>query len=143
MSINENKALERRWFKAFDKGKDAVMAVTDELYSNDFVLHSATGEDVHGLKATKKYMDEIFSAFPGIHMKLDDAVAEGDKVAVRFTVTGTHKGKFMGAPATNKKMTMWSIQIDRIANGKFVEGWERTDTLGLMQQLGLIPKPKK
>jgi len=58
-------------------------------------------------------------------------------------VTGTHKGKFMGAPATNKKMTMWSIQIDRIANGKFVEGWERTDTLGLMQQLGLIPKPKK
>jgi steroid delta-isomerase-like uncharacterized protein len=143
MSTNENKALERRWFKAFDNGKDAVMAVIDELYSNDFVLHSATGEDMHGLKATKKYMDEIFSAFPDIHMKLDDAVAEGDKVAVRFTVTGTHKGKFMGAPATNEKMTMWSIQIDRIANGKFVEGWERTDTLGIMQQLGLIPKPKR
>ena len=143
MSTNENKALERRWFRAFDKGKDAVMAVTDELYSDDFVLHSATGEDVQGLKATKRYMDEIFTAFPDIHMKLDDAVAEGDKVAVRFTVTGTHKGKFMSAPATNKKMTMWSIQIDRIANGKFVEGWERTDTLGLMQQLGLIPKPKK
>jgi len=143
MSTNENKALERRWFKAFDRGKDAVMAATDELYSNDFVIHSATGEDIRGLKATKKYMDEIFSAFPDIHMKLDDAVAEGDKVAVRFTVTGTHKGKFMGFPASNKKLTMWSIQIDRIANGKFVEGWERTDTLGLMQQLGLMPKPKK
>jgi steroid delta-isomerase-like uncharacterized protein len=143
MSINENKALERRWFKAFDKGKDAVMAATDELYSNDFVIHSATGEDIHGLKATKKYMGEIFSAFPDVHMTIDDLVGEGDKVAVRFTVTGTHKGKFMGMPASNKKLKMWSIQIDRIANGKFVEGWERTDTLGLMQQLGLMAKPKK
>jgi steroid delta-isomerase-like uncharacterized protein len=143
MSTNENKALERRWFKAFDKGKDAVMAATDELYSNDFVLHSATGEDMHGLKATKKYIAEIFSAFPDIHMTIDDLVAEGDKVAVRFTVTGTHKGEFMGVPATNKKGTMWSIQIDRIARGKFVEGWERSDTLGLMRQLGLMPKPKK
>jgi steroid delta-isomerase-like uncharacterized protein len=142
MSINENKALERRWFKAFDTGKDAVMAVTDELYSDDFVLHSATGEDIRGRKAVKKYMDEIFSAFPDIHLKLDDVVAEGDKAAVRFTVTGTHKGKFMDIPATNKKVTMWSIQIDRIARGKFVEGWERTDILGLMQQLGVAPKPK-
>jgi hypothetical protein len=143
MSINENKALERRWFKAFDKGKDAVMAATDELYSNDFVIHSATGEDMHGLKAAKKYMAEIFSAFPDVHMTIDDLVGEGDKVAVRFTVTGTHKGRFMGMPASNKKLKMWSIQIDRIANGKFVEGWERTDTLGLMQQLGLTAKPKK
>jgi hypothetical protein len=143
MSTNENRALERRWFKAFDKGKDAVMAVTDELYSDDFVLHSATGDDIHGRKAAKKYMDEIFSAFPDIHLAIDDLVSEGDKVAVRFTVTGTHKGTFMGIPATNKKLTMWSIQIDRIASGKFVEGWERTDILGLMQQLGAMPKPKK
>ena len=143
MSINENKALERRWFKAFDKGKDAIMAATDELYSNDFVIHSATGEDMYGLKAAKKYMAEIFSAFPDVHMTIDDLVGEGDKVAVRFTVTGTHKGRFMGMPASNKKLKMWSIQIDRIANGKFVEGWERTDTLGLMQQLGLTAKPKK
>jgi predicted ester cyclase len=88
-------------------------------------------------------MDEIFGAFPDIYLKLDDVVAEGDKVAVRFTVTGTHKGKFMGIPATNKKLTMWSIQIDRIVRGKFVEGWERTDILGLMQQLGAMPTPKK
>ncbi len=143
MSTSENKALERRWFKAFDRGKGAVMAVTDELYSDDFVLHSATGEDIEGRKAVKKYMDDVFSAFPDMNMTLDDMVAEGDKVTVRFTVTGTHKGKFMGAPPTQKKMKIWSIQIDRIANGKFVEGWERTDTLGLMQHLGLIPKPKK
>jgi predicted ester cyclase len=98
---------------------------------------------MYGLKAAKKYMAEIFSAFPDVHMTIDDLVGEGDKVAVRFTVTGTHKGKFMGMPASNKKLKMWSIQIDRIANGKFVEGWERTDTLGLMQQLGVMAKPKK
>jgi len=70
-------------------------------------------------------------------------VAEGDKVAVRVTGTGTNKGAFRGIPPTNKKVTLWMIQIDRIAGGKFVEGWSRYDTFGLMQQLGLIPTPGK
>jgi steroid delta-isomerase-like uncharacterized protein len=143
MSTKENKAIERRWFEAFDKGKAAVMAVTDELVSDDFIFHSASGEDIIGLKAYKKYAGDVYSAFPDVHLTIDDMVAEGDKVTVRFTVTGTHKGKFMGAPPTNKKIKMWSIQIDRIAGGKFAEGWERYDTLGFMQQIGLIPKPKK
>jgi len=143
MSTNENKALERRYFEAFNKGKDAVMAATDELYSKDFVFHGATGEELHGLKAIKKYVDEMLHMFPDVHMTIDDLVAEGDKVAVRFTVTGTHKGEFMGIPATNKKVTIWSIQIDRFARGKFVESWERTDIPGLMQQLGVMPKPIK
>lgn len=143
MSTNENKALERRYFKAYNKGKDAVMAATDELYSKNFVFHGATGEDIHGLKAIKEYVNETFSAFPDMHATIDDMVAEADKVTVRFTATGTHKGRFMGIPGTNKKVTMWAIQIDRIARGKFVESWERTDTLGLMHQLGLIPEPKK
>jgi predicted ester cyclase len=76
-------------------------------------------------------------------MTLDDMIVEGDKAVVRYTFIGTHKGEIMGIPPTNKKATNWIIQIDRIAGGKFVECWVRSDTLGFMQQLGVVPTPKK
>jgi len=58
-------------------------------------------------------------------------------------MTGTHKGEFMGIPPTNKKVTISAITIDRIAGGKYVEEWLRFDTLDFMQQLGIVPTPKK
>jgi predicted ester cyclase len=70
-------------------------------------------------------------------------VVEGGKVAVRWTMTGTHTGEWKGIPPTNKRVTFWGISIDRIAGGKFVESWERYDTLGWMQQLGLVPIPRE
>jgi hypothetical protein len=74
---------------------------------------------------------------------VDDLIVEGDKAVIRYTITGTHKGEFMGVPPTNKKVTLWVIVIERFAGGKIVETWERFDSLGLMQQLGVIPKPDK
>jgi steroid delta-isomerase-like uncharacterized protein len=143
MSAKEIKALERRLYEECNKGKEAALAVIDELYATDIVYHSSTGRDIRGIKDYKQHISEFYSAFPDLHFTIDDMVAEGDKVAVRFTGTGTNKGAFMGIPPTNKKITVWEIQIDRFAGGKFVEGWSRYDTLGLMQQLGLIPTPKK
>ena len=143
MSAKDLKALERRFFEEWNKGKAATMTVIDETCATDFVFHSGTGEDIHGLKDFKKSMSEFFNAFPDNHITLDDMVVEGDKVAVRYTITGTHKGEFMGIPPTNKRVTIWPIQIDRIVGGKFVEGWTRFDTLGFMRQLGLAPTPGK
>ena len=143
MSAEEIKALERRFVKALNKGKAAAMAVIDELCSADFVSHGGAGEDIRGEKDFKKDCDEWYRVFPDIHFVIDDMVVEGDKVAVRHTWTGTHKGEFMGIPPTNKKVTMWEIYIDRIIEGKFVESWVRYDTLGVMQQLGLVPTPRK
>ena len=117
------------------------MTAIDELFATDYVEHGGTGEDIHGIKDYKKSISDIFSAFPDIHFTINDMVVEGDKVAVRFTFSGTHKGEFMGVSPTNKKVTMWEIYIDRVAGGKFVESWVRYDTLGLMQQLGLVPTP--
>jgi predicted ester cyclase len=88
-------------------------------------------------------MSKMYDVFPDIHFTIDDMVVEGNKAVVRYTNTGTHKGEFMGIPPTNKKVTMWAIGIDRIAGGKFVESWGRYDTLGFMQQLGLVPTPGK
>jgi predicted ester cyclase len=143
MSAKEIKALERRLYEEYNKGKAAALAVIDELYATDTIQHSSTGEDIRGIKNYKQHVSEFCSAFPDLHFTIDDMVAEGDKVAVRLTGTGTNKGAFRGIPPTNKKVTVWEIQIDRIVGGKFVEGWSRYDTLGLMQQLGVVPTPKK
>jgi predicted ester cyclase len=93
MSPEEIKALERRKFDKMNKGKAAAMAVMDETCATDFVYHSSMGEDVHGLKGYKQYVSDLYSAFPDTHITIDDMVVEGDKVALRWTVTGTHKGK--------------------------------------------------
>jgi steroid delta-isomerase-like uncharacterized protein len=143
MSTKDLKAFDRRFFEEWNKGKVAAMKAIDETCANDIVWHEPTGEDIRGLKDFKKYMGEFYDAFPDNHFTIDDMIAEGDKVVERYKFTGTHKGEFMGIPPTNKKITLWVIEIDRIVGGKFVEGWISFDTLGMMQQLGLAPTPKK
>ena len=143
MSAKEIKALERRLYEEMNKGKAATMAAIDELYATDHVVHGGHYVVSGDIKDFKKSISDIYSAFPDIHFTIDDMVVEGDKVAVRLTFSGTHKGEFMGIPPTNKKWTMWEIIIDRIAGGKFVESWVRYDTLGFMQQLGAVSTPEK
>jgi predicted ester cyclase len=143
MSTKEIKALCRHFIEEFSKGKAAAMAVLEETNATNAVYHSGTGEDIRGLKDIKQFFSNFLSAFPDAHGTLDDIVVEGDKVAQRWTLTATHKGEFMGIPPTNRKITIWAVEIDRVAGGKFVEIWERFDTLGFMQQLGVVPKSGK
>jgi len=140
MSAEEIRALERRFFNEYNKGKAAAMTVMDEFYATDIVFHSATGEDIHSLKDYKQHNSEFYDAFPDIHWTIDDMIVEGNKKATRFTVTGTHKGGYKGIAATNKKVTIRAISISRRnAGGKIVEEWHMYNALGLMQQLGLAP----
>jgi len=78
---------------------------------------------------------------PDVHFTVDDIIAEGDKVAARWTSTGTHKGELMGIPSTGKKVMVTGIVINHFADGKIVDDWESYDILGMMQQLGVIPSP--
>ena len=138
MSIEENKALVRRLVEeVWNKGN---LAVVNELLATDYVFHHPTGTDFHGPEEYKQLVSEVRSAFPDIHFTIDDIVAEGDKVVYRWSLSATHKGEFRGIQSTGKKVAIWAIGIERIYGGKFVEGWERYDTLGLMRQLGVIPK---
>jgi steroid delta-isomerase-like uncharacterized protein len=143
MSAKDLKALDRRFFEEWNKGKAAAMKAIDDTCATNIVWHDVTGQDIRGLKDFKKSMGEFYDAFPDNHFTIEDMFAEGDKVAVRYTFTGTHKGELMGIPPTNKKVTLMAIEIDRIVGGKFVEGWISFDTLGMMQQLGVVPPPKK
>ena len=142
MSTKDLKELMRHFVEQWNKGKAAAMKAMDEFTATNVVFHGY-GEDIHGIKDYKKSMSEFYDAFPDNHMTINDMVVEGDKIVVRYTLSGTHKGEYMGIPATNKKVTGWVIEIDRIVGGKTVEGWMRFDTLSMMQQLGVIPTPEK
>lgn len=137
MSAEENKALVLRDLEEiWSQGK---LEVIDEIFAADFVGHTPGSPDIHGPEDDKQYVTIYRTAFPDMQLTIEDMIAEGDKVAVRWTFTGTHKGELMGIPPTGVQVTMTGISIGRFAGGKFVEGWDYGDALGLMQQLGAVP----
>jgi steroid delta-isomerase-like uncharacterized protein len=140
MSTEENKALVRRLYEEWNKGKLAAIAAVDELGAPDCVYHGTGVFPDMDLAGGKQLTTAFFTAFPDAHWTIEDQIAEGDKVVTRFTARGTHRGDFMGAPPTGKQVSFTGIEIARIKDGKFVEGWFNEDHLGLMQQLGVIPQ---
>jgi predicted ester cyclase len=143
MSAKDLKALERLALEAFNKGKASALAFMDERFATNVVSHYADGTETRGLKDSKQSNSMFYDAFPDMHWTIDDMIVEGDKVAVRYTWSGTHKGEFMGIPPTNKKVKIWQMSIHRIVGGKLVESWALFDNLSVMQQLGIIPKREK
>lgn len=142
MSAEENKALARRFVEEFFNRKN--LNIMDELYAPDCVEHSADlPGPLHGREAVKQFFGSFLAAFPDFHLTLEAEIAEGDTVVQRFTVSGTNKGELMGMPPTGKRATWTGMHIARIVGGKAVEGWGIGDTLGLMQQLGVIPAPEQ
>jgi steroid delta-isomerase-like uncharacterized protein len=138
MSTEQNKAITHRLFEEIlNKGN---LAVVDELFSSNYVLHTPTGP-VHGVEGYKQFVNMYLSAFPDLQFTIEDLIAGGDKVVARWTGTGTHQGSLMGIPPTGKRATVTGISINCFENGKFVEGWLDFDALGMLQQLGLIPAP--
>ena len=130
----QNKAIMRRIYdEVFSKGN---LAVVDELVVKDVIEHEEGPQGSEGLKQT---VTMFRTAFPDLQFSVEDMIAEGDKVVSRITMRGTHKGEFMGIPATGKTITVQAIDIIRFANGKAVEHWGVTDSAAMMEQLGVAP----
>lgn len=142
MSTEENKALVRRaTLEVLHQGQ---VALVDELYAPNLAYHNPGVADVHTRDDFKRWVTAFRSAFPDFQMTIEDLIAEGDRVVFRSTFRGTNTGDFvlpMPLPATGKQITMTGIVMDRVANGKFIEILEMSDSLGLLQQLGVIPAP--
>jgi steroid delta-isomerase-like uncharacterized protein len=136
MSIKENKALIRRVYELWNKKE---LAEYFKLLAPEFIGHF-TEMDTN-MEQQKEVDIGFFNAFPDAISNIEDMVAERDRVAVRVTWRGTHKGEFMGVPATGKKFEITGAAIYRITNDKLAEVWAITDSLHFMQQLGVIPKP--
>jgi len=139
MSLEENKALSRREIEEiFNRGN---LDAADEIYTADFVDHDLSLPlEVKGPKGMKANVGMYCSAFPDLTVTLKDQLAEGDKVANRWTARGTHQGEFEGVTPTRKEMSFTGMHISRInEEGKISESWENYDALGLMRQIGAVP----
>jgi steroid delta-isomerase-like uncharacterized protein len=138
MSLEANKALARRiWDEVFNQRN---LALADELVAPDAVNHEAPPDiPARGPESLRAVVTWLTAAFPDLHMAVDQVLAEGDKVMVEVTFSGTHRGPFMGIPATGRRFAQRQIHLVRIAGGKAVEQWGLRDDLGLLQQLGALP----
>ena len=134
---DQNKAIVRKLYEAMSTGN---VGLVDDLIASNFVDHEGLpGIDTNGPAGFKRLVSAFRAAFPDLKISAEDMIADGDKVAVRAVMRGTHKGEFMGVPATGKKFEIAGIDIIRFAGGKAVEHWGITDNMSMMQQLGAMP----
>lgn len=139
MASEQNKELYRRLIEECFAGGN--LDIADEIIAPGAVDHQAPPGVAQGAEGFKQVISMFRSGFPDLQVTVDQMIAEGDTVAARFTMSGTHQGEFMGIPPTGKRMEITGIDVVRIENGKMVEHWGNSDDLGMMQQLGVIPMP--
>ena len=139
MSTDTNKAIVRRYIEQVIN--EHRYDLVDEFFVDTVEFHGV-GPSIIGRDAAAEWYAMFGAAFPDWHMTINDMIAEGDKVVVRYTATGTHQGEFQGIPATGKPFTQYTIIIYLLSNGKIVEARLQTDMLSMMQQLGLMPAPQ-
>jgi steroid delta-isomerase-like uncharacterized protein len=138
MSTQEREIVVLRWIEAWNlQDLDA----SAELLEPEFVRHDANLPDVVGPQAQRAFLAGVFRSFPDIRVDPQQIIAQGDLVAVRLTVQGTHRGEFLGVPATGQEVKIQSVDVFRVPDSKIAEQWVLMDALGLMQQLGAIPSP--
>ncbi len=136
MSTEENKGVVRRFFDLGPSSGNLDEAMG--LLAPDFILHVPLPA-APGVQGICDVIVACRAAFEHLNVTVEDLVAEGDRVAARFTARGIHKGAFMGLAPTGKPITMTGIEIFRIEDGRIAELWGEANLLGLMQQLGIAP----
>jgi steroid delta-isomerase-like uncharacterized protein len=136
-----------------DSNKDVIKAFLEDvinqgrlerandLVKEDFVELDPLPGQVQGREGLKAVIHALRSAFPDMHWVVNEMVAEGQKVVTRFVWTGTHRGVFLGIPATGRSVAVKGVVIDLLEDGRMSESRILMDTIGLMQQLGVIPSP--
>ena len=136
MPAEENKDIMRRYFGVFEQGNIDLL---DELLASDYLNHTpATPEVPTGPEGVKGVVSMFRGGIPDLRVVVEDMIAEGDKVVTRYTMEGTHGGELFGVPPTGQQLSIKSISVERVSEGKIREHWRITDSLEMMQQLGLV-----
>jgi steroid delta-isomerase-like uncharacterized protein len=139
MSAEANKAVMRRFIEeAWNRGN---MDVIDELLAPDFDSHPVPSDmpAAPGREGQKQVITAYRNAFDGTRLEIEDQIAEGDRVVTRWTARGRHTGDLMGMPPSGRDVSVSGVFINRVVNGKIVEGWGNFDALGMLQQIGALP----
>ena len=137
MSAEENAAIVRRWVDIWHSHNVAAVA---DFVTADYVRHDPNLPEVRGPQAEQDLMTAFLTALPDLRFTVDDLVAHEDKVVARYTCRGTQRGELLGVPPTNQPISISAVEIYRLVDGKIAEQWVIMDALGLMQQLGVIPR---
>jgi steroid delta-isomerase-like uncharacterized protein len=141
MSAEESKAIVRRFWSVWEEGN---IDLVDELLAPDYVNHTpASPDQPTGPEGVKGVVTMFRSAMPDLRVVIEDMIAEEDKVAVRYTLEGTHEGELFGVPPTGQRLSIKSISVERVSEGKIREHWRITDSLDMMQQLGVMEQPSE
>lgn len=133
-----NEDLIRRWFEeVWNKGN---MEAIDEMSAPHAVGRGQAqhGVEIHGTQSFKPFARMLRSAFPDIHIEIEDTFSAGDKVVARWSATMTHRGEFMGIVATGKTARVTGISIQQIQDGRIVRAWDNWDQLALLVQIGKV-----
>ena len=143
MSTEENKALVRRFIEVANRGNlSEILPTVDELFVPDFVFHDPNiPVPVGGIRSREDYNQfgtAFQAALPG-QFTIEDLIAEGEKVVLRYTYRGTYQGEWRGLPPTGKAVTFTGTVTYRIVDGKAVEAWQNADNLSVLRQLGILP----
>lgn len=134
MSTETNKAIVRRLYDQVWKGRRPDLL--EEFYVEDVVHHEQLAPGMEGLK---QFYSMSLQAFSDFQIAIEDAIAEGDQVVIRWTMKGTHQGELLGIPPTGVQVTQTGATIFRLAGARIAEAWYFADNLSLMQQMGVIP----
>ena len=137
--LEANKELAKKsMVEIWNEGK---IDLADELLADNYVDHNAPPGLPPGKEGFKQLVNMYKTAFPDVKFAIDFQVAEGDRVATRYTAVGTQSGELMGYPASGKQATVRGIIINRIENGKIAESWENFEMYEMLVQIGMLPAP--
>jgi steroid delta-isomerase-like uncharacterized protein len=133
MHTESQKDLVRRYYEALWNRWDFALA--DELIAEPVVFRGSLGISVQGRERFKEYMRTVRRAFPDFHNRIEELIAENDRVAARLTYTGTHQGAVLGISPTGRRVSYAGMALFRVVENRIAEGWVLGDVHGLVQQL--------
>lgn len=135
----DNKAAVGRIFdEVWNRGR---LDLIDEHFADDYVGHQLSGDEpIRGPEGMKEFVGLLRDAFPDLEQTIDDLVAEGDTVVIRWTARGTHDGSLLGIEPTGRAVTFHGMGMFRLGDGEIVEGWMNPNLFGLFRQLGTTPQ---
>jgi steroid delta-isomerase-like uncharacterized protein len=144
VSEEENRRLFERYFDEVANGGN--LDLVEEIFAPDYLHHDPANPDPRGVigpQGVKDHLNSLRGGFPDLNFEIDDTIADGDEIIVRWTAHLTHTGDYFGIPPTGASVTITGMNTWRVQNGKAVEGWVNRDDMGLLQQLGVIPMPSE
>jgi steroid delta-isomerase-like uncharacterized protein len=134
--MSETETAVRGNYEAINTGD---LDLLGKYVADDYIEHS---DGYQGVEPFRQQISAFRAAFPDLHVRIDDLLVDGDRLASRTTVAGTHAGDLMGMPATGKSISVEAVDIGRVENGRAKERWGGLNMYSLLTQLGVIPAPQ-